>query len=435
MSDATLSSEFDSTSLPSLPPGCFHPLLDNKFEAAFSAGRLINWINHMEALRSAFGDPLSIKEVTTFILDLTACCNKLELSHEERYALSPFITRLGDSLMPWLKEGDDLVASSIDEWLRYSRDPSFPTLIQTRFQLNLNDPLIDFQKKLIDVKGLSAWVILGLELDRVFRAVDLDNRIQKESVVSTDRSPIEDQTDEAKEAAVPKPQHEESPDVWELKLYPGWQLRNLVYRNQSINTAFSQYVSLKDLIPTDFEQPDEICEVIIANAVRRHAGSLVNEARKMESDNFLPLRVECSLDGAFVRNGQSIKLGSNELLLTKILLREKCPLTDGKRSLQLESIVSNKSLVETLKFTDNHEKLNKAACRANESLILIALQIVCLKNKTGSKGNGRTIVDLMNNEDRSYADKWKCQSSIEVHTMQDVAKAIEKSAQPKKASK
>ena len=104
------------------------------------------------------------------------------------------------------------------------------------------------------------------------------------------------------------------------------------------------------------------------------------------------------------------------MTLTRLLLDDKCPIYESKRSIRTESLVSNDVLSNALKCTDPRQ-LDRLVESTNRHLILLELQIVGLKKPGGERG--RSLIDLGNNEDRSYAEKWKSLKTTKVKTMQE----------------
>ncbi len=417
MSLEKLPHDITPSPLPQASPEGFHLLLDNKFEAAFTAGRVINMINHLEAVELMRGNALNNDQVTYFVGCLTDCCNKLERQLDDMSSIANCISDLALAIKPTPDDHERSRDQSeyVEAWLEEEADSLYPYTPRTRFERTGNDALVKILEMLKKFEDLESWVRFGLEIDQVFRADKLHQRLHKIPSRSVDSPvPFGAITETQSVALPPAPT---SPirrrDPWQANFYPGWQLLGEVHRNQTINGIFERYKGQLHLIPMESREPDERCEVIIANAVREQIRSVVQNVSTDEANSFKPLQIECLPDGSLKRNGKIAKLTDTPLRLVRLLLNDKCPLAVGKRSLKEKQFVSKPEIEKAMNYEKGSAPLGTLTSRTNDELAKINLQIISLKgSETGVPG--KCIVDLLNQDDRLYADRRKSSKNIKV---------------------
>jgi hypothetical protein len=397
MNQVQIVSDGHANSVPQLAPNeLFHLLLDNRFEAAFSAGRIINLINHLDAFRHTIGEQFSDIEVAYFIDLLEKCCLKLELPPAMEMAILESISQLTDSLTP--NHDDDFSrfsqyrAETLNEWLADQNDSSFQDVWISRLTRSRSrapemeptnaEPLSAIRDAIIGDEELSHWISFGLQLDQVFRAVSLDGRFQKRIVPRS--IPLEAASSLAVEpmiTIVPTPQSQVAGEtVYYCHYVPGYLLINIEHRNLTISRLLARHLKVQNFLTHDCDLIDSDCEQMIAEAIRNHFAGGFSKRWKLYVNG-----------QEFKRDGKSITLNENQTKIVSTLLASRSENVENDENNLDRFFVPNSSLLNVLGQKKDNDFLRKELCRLNKRLKKLDVKIV---SKTINKVRCRCITDL-----------------------------------------
>lgn len=381
--------------------GGFCLLVANRFEAAFTLGRMINLINNMEAYQGTIGNQLNRHYISEFIGNLDDCCRRLGLPSDQETQLLQFVAELTNSLIPRHGDGAETTHSQFDNWLAGPQDTTYPNPWQTRLKLqDFNDPLVKIRNMLRASLELANWVEFGISLDGVFRGLDLDNRIHKAWPTSAEAKPNAKKPVKKggeKELSLNSNWSTSSRHHKEVKFYPGWQLLDFPFRNRSINSQFSRFIRLDNLIPEKSEKADEECEVMIANAVHEYFRLLDEQSKEKERDGFEDLWIVKVKEFVVKRNELQNDLKPHEFKLLRCLLLKRQGVKVGIDTKLNEQMVEKSLFLIAAGEVCDNKQINDLVCKINFKLLPLGLRIVNLKKSyQGTKTTGRCIVDMQN---------------------------------------
>lgn len=401
MSDAPLQVGSNSDFIPLVPLGEFHALLNNKFEAAFTSGRAINYINFTHNLGMALGSPINHIQLLPIFELLQASCFALELPVQQSLSVKAAVSPLPASLIPTddAMENSQYRAELVGVWLE---DSQATEPLDTRLSL-LESTTANPLKSLLDTitsppSTLSEWIFLGLKIDQIFRPLGLAGRIRKQRNAN---------------------------DVFELHVMNDFDFFGVEHRNKMINAAFSRMLPPQTLvIESNSRENDQLCESMIATSIR---ALCQRDAEREGILGFVKLWLAEVKGSILKRDGVQTDIGTPADKVVRRLLEARKEVENGTRSNLTEQMIEKSLFEMDIKEVYKIKRVNQFVSVINLKLFQLGLRIVNLKRVVdGIKETGRCIVDIRNLEERKAAEEHASLKSFKWRTEEEVESSIAK---------